>query len=117
MELRGGGDYAVLRASGECGVFRRREHGDIFFFSSRRRHTRFDCDWSSDVCSSDLAEIGHCVHHIAMNGKRPNTLFMQKHWDVMRSDDAGDNWKEVSGNLPTDFGFVKIGRASCRERV
>jgi photosystem II stability/assembly factor-like uncharacterized protein len=52
------------------------------------------------------AEIGHCVHHIAINGSRPNTLFMQKHWDVMRSDDAGDNWKEVSGNLPTDFGFV-----------
>jgi photosystem II stability/assembly factor-like uncharacterized protein len=52
------------------------------------------------------AEIGHCVHHIAMNPNRPGTLFMQKHWDVMRSDDAGDNWKEVSGNLPTDFGFV-----------
>ena len=30
---------------------------------------------------------------------------MQKHWDVMRSDDAGDSWREVSGNLPTDFGF------------
>jgi photosystem II stability/assembly factor-like uncharacterized protein len=41
-----------------------------------------------------------------MNGARPNVLFMQKHWDVMRSDDAGDNWREVSGNLPTDFGFV-----------
>jgi photosystem II stability/assembly factor-like uncharacterized protein len=52
------------------------------------------------------AETGHCVHHIAMNPKRPGTLFMQKHWDVMRSDDAGDNWKEVSGDLPTDFGFV-----------
>jgi photosystem II stability/assembly factor-like uncharacterized protein len=52
------------------------------------------------------AEIGHCVHHIAMNPSRPGVLFMQKHWDVMRSDDAGDNWKEVSGNLPTDFGFV-----------
>jgi photosystem II stability/assembly factor-like uncharacterized protein len=52
------------------------------------------------------AEIGHCVHHIAMNPKRPGVLFMQKHWDVMRSDDAGDNWKEVSGNLPTDFGFA-----------
>ena len=52
------------------------------------------------------AEIGHCVHHVAMNPKRPGVLFMQKHWDVMRSDDAGDNWKEVSGNLPTDFGFV-----------
>jgi photosystem II stability/assembly factor-like uncharacterized protein len=52
------------------------------------------------------AEIGHCVHHIAMNPQRPGVLFMQKHWDVMRSDDAGDNWKEVSGNLPTDFGFA-----------
>ena len=51
------------------------------------------------------AEVGHCVHHIAMHPKRPNTLFMQKHWDVMRSDDAGDSWREVSGNLPTDFGF------------
>ena len=52
------------------------------------------------------AEVGHCVHHVAMNPGRPGVLFMQKHWDVMRSDDAGDNWKEVSGNLPTDFGFV-----------
>ncbi|MFP5231276.1 MAG: WD40/YVTN/BNR-like repeat-containing protein [Acidobacteriota bacterium] len=52
------------------------------------------------------AEIGHCVHHIAMHPRRPNTLFMQKHWDVMRSDDAGEHWTEVSGNLPTDFGFV-----------
>jgi len=52
------------------------------------------------------AEVGHCVHRIAMNGKRPNVLFMQKHWDVLRSDDAGDSWHEVSGNLPTDFGFV-----------
>ena len=52
------------------------------------------------------AEVGHCVHHIAMSPKRPGVLFMQKHWDVMRSDDAGDQWKEVSGNLPTDFGFV-----------
>jgi BNR/Asp-box repeat protein len=52
------------------------------------------------------AEVGHCVHHVAMNPKRPGVLFMQKHWDVMRSDDAGDNWKDVGGNLPTDFGFV-----------
>ncbi len=52
------------------------------------------------------AEVGHCVHHVAMNPSRPGVLFMQKHWDVMRSDDAGDSWREVSGNLPTDFGFV-----------
>jgi photosystem II stability/assembly factor-like uncharacterized protein len=51
------------------------------------------------------AEIGHCVHHVAMHSSRPGVLFMQKHWDVMRSDNAGDLWQEVSGDLPTDFGF------------
>jgi photosystem II stability/assembly factor-like uncharacterized protein len=52
------------------------------------------------------AEIGHCVHHMAMHPSRPEVLFMQKHWDVMRSDNAGDSWQEISGNLPTDFGFA-----------
>jgi hypothetical protein len=52
------------------------------------------------------AEVGHCVHGIAMHPRRPNVLFMQKHWDVMRSDDAGDSWHEISGDLPTDFGFA-----------
>jgi photosystem II stability/assembly factor-like uncharacterized protein len=52
------------------------------------------------------AEIGHCVHHIAMNKSKPGVLYMQKHWDVMRSNNGGDLWEEVSGNLPTDFGFV-----------
>jgi photosystem II stability/assembly factor-like uncharacterized protein len=51
------------------------------------------------------AEVGHCVHRIAMHPSRPAVLFMQKHWDVMRSNDAGESWQEVSGNLPTDFGF------------
>ena len=51
------------------------------------------------------AEVGHCVHRIAMHPTRPNVLFMQKHWDVMRSDNAGESWHEISGNLPTDFGF------------
>ena len=51
------------------------------------------------------AEVGHCVHRIALHPSRPNVLFMQKHWDVMRSDDAGESWHEISGNLPTDFGF------------
>ncbi len=51
------------------------------------------------------AEIGFCVHRIAMHRARPGVLFMQLHWDVMRSDNAGDNWYEISGNLPTDFGF------------
>ena len=51
------------------------------------------------------AEVGHCVHCMAMHPSRPGVLFMQKHWDVMRSDDAGESWREVSGNLPSDFGF------------
>src|SRR5436305_3815207 len=51
------------------------------------------------------AAVGHCVHRIALHPARPNVLFKQKHWDVMRSDDAGESWHEVSGNLPTDFGF------------
>jgi photosystem II stability/assembly factor-like uncharacterized protein len=51
------------------------------------------------------AEVGHCVHRLAMHPSRPEVLYMQKHWDVMRSDDSGESWHEVSGNLPTDFGF------------
>jgi photosystem II stability/assembly factor-like uncharacterized protein len=51
------------------------------------------------------AEVGHCVHRIAMHPSRPDTLYMQKHWDVMRTDNKGDEWTEVSGDLPTDFGF------------
>ncbi|HEY7898551.1 MAG TPA: exo-alpha-sialidase [Gemmatimonadaceae bacterium] len=59
----------------------------------------------SEYIPDPNADVGHCVHRIAMHRSRPNVLFMQKHWDVMRSDDAGDTWHEVSGNLPTDFGF------------
>ena len=60
----------------------------------------------SNYIPNPTAEVGHCVHHIAMHPTRPNVLFMQKHWDVMRSDDSGESWQEVSGNLPTDFGFA-----------
>jgi photosystem II stability/assembly factor-like uncharacterized protein len=60
----------------------------------------------SEGIPDPTAEVGHCVHRIAMHRSRPGTLFMQKHWDVMRSDDAGESWQEVSGNLPTDFGFA-----------
>jgi photosystem II stability/assembly factor-like uncharacterized protein len=63
------------------------------------------------------AEVGHCVHRIAMHPSRPGVLFMQKHWDVMRSDDRGDSWREVSGNLPTDFGFAMDVHAHEPETV
>src|SRR5207249_207922 len=60
----------------------------------------------SEYIPDPTAEVGHCVHHIAMHPSRPGVLFMQKHWDVMRSNDAGNSWHEVSGSLPSDFGFV-----------
>jgi photosystem II stability/assembly factor-like uncharacterized protein len=59
----------------------------------------------SEQIPDPTAEVGHCVHRIALHPSRPDVLFMQKHWDVMRSDDGGESWREVSGNLPSDFGF------------
>ena len=60
----------------------------------------------SEYIPDPNADVGHCVHRIAQHRLRPDVLFMQKHWDVLRSDDAGESWHEVSGNLPSDFGFV-----------
>lgn len=62
-------------------------------------------DLRSEFMADPDADVGHCVHRIAQHPDRPETLFMQKHWDVMRSDDAGESWTEVSGDLPSDFGF------------
>jgi photosystem II stability/assembly factor-like uncharacterized protein len=59
----------------------------------------------SNFMPEEEAEVGHCVHRIAFHPSKPSTLFMQKHWDIMRSDDSADTWSEVSGNLPSDFGF------------
>jgi photosystem II stability/assembly factor-like uncharacterized protein len=59
----------------------------------------------SQYIPDPTAEVGHCVHCMAMHPSKPQTLYMQKHWDVMRSDDGGANWYEISGDLPTDFGF------------
>ena len=59
----------------------------------------------SEFLPDPEAAVGHCVHNLAFHPSRPDTVFMQKHWDVMRTDDAGESWREISGNLPTDFGF------------
>jgi photosystem II stability/assembly factor-like uncharacterized protein len=71
----------------------------------------------SNGIPSPAAEVGHCVHKLAMHPSRPRTLFMQKHWDVMRSDDGGDSWQEISGDLPTDFGFPVAVHAHEPETV
>src|SRR5207247_2431684 len=77
------------------------------FYDGTQHPWEFKRVWHLEPSLPDpTAEIGHCVHRIALHRSRPGVLFMQKHWDVMRSDDAGDSWHEISGNLPTDFGFV-----------
>ncbi len=88
----------IVIAISAAGAFRTDDGGTTWKPINRGLHSQHIPD--------PTAEVGHCVHHIAAHPSRPGTLFMQKHWDIMRSDDAGDNWREVSGNLPTDFGFV-----------
>ncbi len=87
--------YVAISAAG---TFRTDDGGETW--SAINRGLR------SEFLPEPTAEVGHCVHKIAMHPSRPGTLFMQKHWDVMRSNDGGDNWHEISGNLPTDFGFA-----------
>jgi photosystem II stability/assembly factor-like uncharacterized protein len=87
--------YVAISAAG---VFRTDDGGQTWKPATRGLKTAYELpDKTSDV--------GHCVHRIAMHPSRPTVLFMQKHWDVNRSDDGGENWHEVSGNLPSDFGF------------
>jgi BNR/Asp-box repeat len=59
----------------------------------------------SQYIPDPTAEIGHCVHRIALHPSRPNTLFMQLHNGVLRTDNAGEQWEFINGNLPSDFGF------------
>ena len=88
----------IFVAISAAGVFRSDDDGKTWRPVNRGLKTAFELpDKASDV--------GHCVHRIAMHPSRPNVLFMQKHWDVNRSDDGGENWHEVSGDLPSDFGF------------
>ncbi|MEU4404497.1 exo-alpha-sialidase [Streptosporangium sp. NPDC023963] len=87
----------ITVAISAAGVFRTEDSGKSWQPANRGLR-------SEGIPDQD-AEVGHCVHHIAMHPSRPEVLFMQKHWDVMRSDDAGDSWYEISGDLPSDFGF------------
>lgn len=92
-----GNPNRIFIAISAAGAFRSEDGGNTWKVITKGLHSLYIPD--------PTAEIGHCVHRIAMNKAKPNTLYMQKHWDVLRTDDSGDNWREVSGNLPTDFGF------------
>ena len=98
--------YVAISAAG---AFRSDDAGATWRPINRGLHSRYIPD--------PEAEVGHCVHRIALHPARPDTLFMQKHWDVMRSDDAGGQWREVSGNLPSDFGFAMAVHAHDPDTV
>ncbi len=87
----------ITVAISAAGAFRSDDYGETWTPINKGLH-------SAQIPVPD-AEVGHCVHRLAAHPARPDVLFMQKHWDVMRSDDAGDNWYKISGNLPSDFGF------------
>ena len=87
----------IYTAISAAGAFRSDDFGDSW--------RPINSGLRSEFIPDPTAEVGHCVHRIAMHSARPNVLYMQKHWDVMRSDNFGDSWNEVSGNLPSDFGF------------
>ncbi|GAC1326721.1 MAG: hypothetical protein NVSMB2_26040 [Chloroflexota bacterium] len=88
----------MVVAISAAGAFRTDDGGETWRAINQGLH--------SEGIPDPQAEVGHCVHHIAMHPSKPNTLFMQKHWDVMRSDNGGESWYEISGDLPTDFGFA-----------
>jgi photosystem II stability/assembly factor-like uncharacterized protein len=88
----------IFVAISAAGVFRSDDSGQTWRPINRGLRSQYIPD--------PTAEVGHCVHRIAMHRSGQGVLFMQKHWDVMRSDHARESWHEISGNLPTDFGFT-----------
>lgn len=89
----------IFIAISAAGAFRTNDGGQTWRAINHGLQSNFELP-------DPTAEVGHCVHSIAMHPSHPGTLYMQKHWDVMRSDDAGELWYEISGNLPTDFGYT-----------
>ena len=99
--------YLAISAAG---AFRSDDGGTTFRAINHGLHSQYELP-------DPDAQVGHCVHRIALHPSRPDVLFMQKHWDVLRSDDAGESWREVSGNLPSDFGFALAVHAHEPETV
>jgi photosystem II stability/assembly factor-like uncharacterized protein len=88
----------IFTAISAAGVFRTDDGGENWKPATNGLVSRYEIP-------EEKADVGHCVHNIAMHPSNPDVLFMQKHWDVMRTDNAGEEWTEISGNLPSDFGF------------
>jgi BNR/Asp-box repeat len=62
----------------------------------------------ADFLPEPLPEFGFCVHKLRVVASQPETLYQQNHCGVYRSDDGGRNWTEITGELPSDFGFPMV---------
>src|SRR5690606_41130159 len=85
----------------------------LFFFSSRRRHTRFSRNWSSDVCSSDLPEV--MADYGGPIGRADSDEKFERY--VAAQPDHGISRWAVETIDGAFLGYAEIGRASCREKV
>src|SRR5260221_1474106 len=111
--------FRMKRNNRQAVFLQRGERRHLFlFFSSRRRHTRSLCDWSSDVCSSDLADLkGKTLTEPSRTD--PITLTARKLMEMHGLKDGDVEIKYISGSRPRVdcLKSGEIGRASCRERV
>ncbi len=84
-------------ASSTGGVYRTDDGGKTW--QARNQGVR------AEFLPDPFPEFGQCVHKIVQHGARPGRLYLQNHWGLYRSDDAGDSWQDVANGVPSDFGF------------
>lgn len=89
--------YVAISAGG---VYRTDDGGNTWMARNRGIRAMF--------LPNKYPEFGQCVHKIAIHPERPERLFLQNHWGLYRSDDAGENWAEIANGVPSDFGFPVV---------
>lgn len=89
---------AVTVAVSTAGVFRTRDGGASWAPSNKGVTAVFLPD--------PHPEFGQCVHKVSRDAVDPDRLYLQNHWGVFRSDDGGEEWTDIGGSLPSDFGFA-----------
>ena len=88
---------SIIVAMSTGGVYRTRDGGRTW----QARNVGVRAEFQPDK----YPEFGQCVHKVVRHASRPDTLFLQNHWGLYRSDDGGDTWRDIANGVPSDFGF------------